>query len=77
MFFNYRPISLLPQFSKILEAMYHSRLIAFIDNNQILYKSQYGIRKQMSASLAIIELVEEISNSLDNHDSTVGVFIDT
>ncbi len=31
----------------------------------------------MSASLAIIELVGEISNSLDNHDSTVGVFIDT
>ena len=30
----------------------------------------------MSTSLAIIELVEEITNSLDNHESTVGVFID-
>ena len=39
-FSNYRPISLLPQFSKILEKMYHSRLMAFIDSNQILYKSQ-------------------------------------
>ena len=75
-FSNYRPISLLPQFSKILEKMYHSRLMAFIDSNQILYKSQYGFRKQMSTSLAIIELVEEITNSLDNHESTVGVFID-
>ena len=53
-FSNYRPISLLPQFSKILEKMYHSRLMAFIDNNQILYKSQYGFRKQMSTSLAIL-----------------------
>ena len=75
-FSNYRPISLLPQFSKILEKIYHSRLMAFIDINQILYKSQYGFRKEMSTSLAIIELVEEITNSLDNHESTVGVFID-
>ena len=50
--------------------------MAFIDNNQILYTSQYGSRKQMSTSLAIIELVEEITNSLDNHEATVGVFID-
>ena len=42
--------------------MYHSRLMAFIDSNQVLYKSQYGFRKQlMSTSLAIIELVEEIT----------------
>ena len=75
-FSNYRPISLLPQFSKILEKIYHYRLMDFIDSNQILYKSQYGFRKQMSTSLAIIELVEEITNSLDNHESTVGVFID-
>ena len=75
-FSNYRPISLLPQFSKILDKNYHSRLMTFIDSNQILYKSQYGFRKQMSTSLAILELVEEISNSLDNHESTAGVFID-
>ena len=60
-FSNYRPISLLPQFSKIVEKMYHLRLMAFIDSNQILYKCQYGFRKQMSTSLAIIELVEEIT----------------
>ena len=30
----------------------------------------------MSTSLAIIELVEEITNSLDNHEATVGFFID-
>ena len=30
----------------------------------------------MSTSLAIIELLEEITNSLDNHEATVGFFID-
>ena len=37
---------------------------------------RFGFRKQMSTSLAIIELVEEITNSLDNHEATVWVFID-
>ena len=37
-FSNYRPISLLPQFSKILEKIYHSRLMAFIDSNQEMQK---------------------------------------
>ena len=50
--------------------------MAFIDSNQLLYKSQYGFRKQISTSLAILELVEEITNSHDEHKSTVGVFID-
>ena len=50
--------------------------MAFIDSNQLLYKSQYGFRKQMSTSLAILKLVEEITNSHDEHKSTVGVFID-
>ena len=42
----------------------------------MLYKSQYGFRKQIPTSLAIIQLVEEITNSPDNHESTVGFFID-
>ena len=50
--------------------------MAFMDSNQILYKSQYGFRKEMSTLLAIIGLVEEITNSLAKHEATVGVFID-
>ncbi len=41
-----------------------------------LLPGNLGFRKQMSTSLAIIELVEEITNSLDNHESTVCVFSD-
>ena len=47
-FSNYRPISLLSQCSKILEKNYHSRLMAFIDRNQVLYKSQYGFRNNVN-----------------------------
>ena len=75
-FSNYRPVSLLPQFSKRLERVFHKRLMSFLDKKYILYKSQYGFRKNMSTSLAILELVEEITNAIDDCKSTVGVFID-
>ena len=75
-FSNYRPISILPQFSKILEKIFHSRLTSFLNNKQILYEGQYGFRKKHSTSMAICELVEEITTAMDNSMSTVAVFID-
>ena len=73
---NYRPISLLCKFSKILEKRYNKRLEKFIDKNNILSTSQYGFRTNMSTSHALIDLVEEISTSLDKKKYTLGVFID-
>ena len=75
-FSNYRPVSILPQFSKILEKVFHNRLMSFINEKQILNNSQFGFRKNMSTALAIIELVEEITTAIDEGKTTVGVFID-
>ena len=75
-FANYRPVALLPQFSKILEKLFYKRLNKFTDKYKLLSKSQYGFRSERSTSLAILELVEEISSAIDNKDYTIGVFID-
>ena len=75
-FSNYRPISILPQFSKILEKIFHSRLTSFLNDKQLLDEGQYGFRKKHSTSMAIFELVEEITTAMDNSMSTVAVFID-
>ena len=73
-FTKYRPISLLSQLSKILENIFHNRMMSFIEEKNILYVSQYGFRKNMSTSLAILELVENITSSIDECKSTVHKF---
>ena len=75
-FTNYRPISLLPQFSKILEKLYNNRMDKFLKKNDILSPSQYGFRSNMSTTHALLELVEEIISSLDNNKYAIGVFVD-
>ena len=75
-FNNYRSISFLPQFSKIVEKLFNARLDAFIDKHDTLTSSQYGFRSNMSTSLALLELTEEITSALDHTQCTIGVFID-
>ena len=45
LFTNYRPVSLLPQFSKVLEKIYYSRLDKFISKHDILSNSQWVLGK--------------------------------
>ena len=73
-FTNYRPISLLLQFSKILAKLYNARLHKFLNRYDLLCPGQYGFRSNMSTSHSISELVEEITNSLDNNKYSIGVF---
>ena len=75
-FTNYRPVSLLPQFSKLLEKLFSARLDKFIDKYNILTENQYGFRANRCTSDALLELVEKITNSIDKKKYTVGVFID-
>ena len=70
-FTNYRPISLLPQLSNILEKLYNEIIDTFLNKHDILSSSQYSFRSNMSTSQALLELVEEITSSLDNKKYSV------
>ena len=52
-FSNYRPVSLLSQFSKILEKLFDNRLQSFLDKNCIISEYQYGFRSGCSTSSCI------------------------
>ena len=75
-FSNYRPVSVLPVFSKLLERLVYNRLIVFITNNKLLYEYQFGFQKGKSTHLALILLVDKITEALDRGECVIGIFLD-
>ena len=77
LFVNYRPISLLPNFSKLFEKVMCNGLTEFVEKYEILYCCQFGFRKNHSRSLVLIHLINKISSAIDRHaEITAGVFLD-
>ena len=73
---NYRPISLLSIFDKIIEKIMHKKLYNFLGEHNILFNNQFGFRKNNSTSLALIKITEKIKESIDNKKYGCGIFID-
>ena len=73
---NYRPISLLNCFGKIMERLVYNQMIKFIEKHNILYKHQYGFRKKYSTTLALINIVDKVKQTLDDGMYSIGIFLD-
>ena len=76
LFSNYRPISVLPCFSKFLERIIYNRIINYLNDFNVLCDNQYGFRKNRSSSLALIDLCDKISSAFDRRELATGVFLD-
>ena len=76
LFTNYRPISLLPVISKILEKAVHCRLYSFLTRYNILNDSQYGFRHKHSTINAITEFTNDIMSSFDVKHTSLAVYLD-
>ena len=75
-FSNYRPVSVLPVFSKVLERLMYNRLLSFTNKCNLLYPYQFGFRNNHSPELALLYLVDKISNALDDGECVLGLFLD-
>ena len=75
-FSNYRPVSVLPSFSKILERLVFNRCVSFINKQNIINDNQYGFRSGHSTYMAMIDLVDKVCNAVENNKQTVGIFLD-
>ena len=76
-FSNYRPVSVLPVFSRLLEErLVYNHSISHINDNKLSYEYQFGFQKGKSTHLAIMMLVDKIMEALDQGESVVGVFLD-
>ena len=73
---NYRPISLLPTTSKLIEKAVHCRLYGFCKQFDILYENQYGFRPSHSTTDAVAKLTADIMTASELSKSTIAVLLD-
>ena len=73
---SYRPMSLLPSVSKILEKAVHRRLYGFCETQPILYDNQYGFRPKYSTIDAASKCSAHVMASLEDNLTTLAVFLD-
>ena len=73
---NYRPITVLPILSKLLEKHICDHLCVFLEENALLHRFQSGFRKFHSTETALIRLVDQLLFDLDKNRASGLVFID-
>src|SRR6218665_842071 len=73
---NYRPISILPYFSKFYEKLMYKRLSDYVKISDIVYHSQHGFQQGHSTYMALINMQDRIRKAIDNNEYSVGVFFD-
>jgi exonuclease III len=73
---NYRQISILSVFAKILEKAFHIRLLSFLNKYELINTVQHGFLKTRSTTTAMVAYVQNILQSLNRHEGTIGIFYD-
>ena len=73
---NYRPISILPTVSKLLEKAVHTQLYDYLSQHKILSPYQCGFRKAHSTETAALSFADTIRRNIDQGHMTGAVFID-
>ena len=64
-FDNYRPASVLPSLSKVIEKVMHIQLYDYFNRFDFLYDNQYGFRTNHSTELATLEIINRIVSKMD------------
>ena len=73
---NYRPISLLSVFNKLLEKIMYKRLIKFLEKHNILNENQFGFRSNRSTIQAILLIADKIQRAIEDKNNCCGIFLD-
>ena len=73
---NYRPISILSAISKIFEKILYKQLFAYLNNNNLISKHQFGFRPMHSTADALLHSTNEWYRNMDDGMLNIAVFLD-
>ena len=73
---NYRPISILPVLSKIIEKHVSNEIKNYINENSLLHARQSGFRANHSCETALNVLIDDWITALNNHSQVGTIFLD-
>ena len=73
---NYRPISLLPTISKIVEKVVHKQIVSYLNKHSFLFAGQHGFRNSHSTETATLEFIDKVFKHLDNDKTPISIFLD-
>ena len=73
---NYRPVSLLPILSKLLETLVQRQLVRHLDHTDAIPETQFAFRRQHSTGDALALLVDQLQMARDKKDSSGVCFLD-
>ena len=73
---NYRPISLLPTISKVIEKIIEKQTRKHLENNNLITQQQFGFRPAHETTHAVLKAVEFINKAWDRKESPMAVFCD-
>jgi hypothetical protein len=68
---NYRSISVIPVFAKLLEKLMYNRMLSFLSENKIFSEAQNGLRKGKSIDTTVQAFTERIQEAVDKRDRTM------
>ena len=71
---NYRPVALLPIFSKVLEKAVFKQIVEYLDENKLLSHNHHGSRSGLSTATALVQMYDQWVQEVD-HDKMVGVMM--
>ena len=73
---NYRPISITPCISKVIENLIKEQLTEYLQKNKLVSRSQNGFRKKHSTSDALVYTTEFIRHKTDQNEIVAAAFLD-
>ena len=73
---NYRPLSILPAISKVMEYFMKDQLCEFLERNNLIADTQHAFRKGHSTTTCLLKLTEDIRLGMDEGKATGILAID-